>query len=409
MKRILILAPSSFPIVNSEAITNAKLIYLLAQMGYDVVVLSRISNLKAESLYPESEEERKILSLNNVQVEYLNVYNGVNFYSMLEHLLCFLMTGCVYRGANWNYYAIKKAVELNKKKKFDILITRGFYTEIAGIYLTRKLKIKWIANWNDPYPLSRFPPPYGLGPNCKISFMQNLLLLKIQKNAFLHTFPSARLRDYMLQYLPLVKREQTTVIPHLAHEDFFWDKKKCKRDKMCIVHAGNVSYPRSPKKFLKALTFLSGKLKNKLDCIFVGKQTEDFMNEIKILNLTSVVHVLPPMNYFDILKLLSNSDISLIIEAECTEGIYLPTKFADAMQSQIPVFCVSPVDGTLHDMVSEYEVGYFADVTSISDIKNQMEKMFFDWENDKLPIIAPDRVSYFFSESVRSKYEKILN
>ena len=81
-----------------------------------------------------------------------------------------------------------------------------------------------------------------------------------------------------------------------------------------------------------------------------------------------LLHVLWNGGYNDIIETQKSFDMSLIIEAICDEGIYLPTKVADSIQGGLPVFCVSPLKGTQHDLVDLYEIGYFADNTNIDDI-----------------------------------------
>ena len=408
MKHILVLAPSSFPINNSEAISNAKLIYLLAQLGYKVTVFSRISNLSSEAIYPEGSSEKKILDLKNINVKYIKVFNGKGLKSIKEHLLCWCKTGYVYRGANWSYYAIKEALKLNKKDKIDVLITRGFYTDIAGVYLSKKLGLKWIANWNDPYPLARFPHPYGKGPYCKIGNRMERLLRDIQKYSYIHTFPSARLRDYMLKYFSMISVDRTVVIPHLAHEDFMVSSKKTDSNKLRLVHAGNVSSPRSPKKFFQALQNVVKDFPNDIECIFIGRQDADFYKLVENPVLKSVVKVLPAMKYFDVMDFLSQSDISLIIEAECDEGIYLPTKFVDALQILKPVFCISPSQGTLHDYVDKFGIGYFANNSSVEEISETLRNIVMDYKQKKLPNFSISDVEYFFTKSIGQQYLQLI-
>ena len=403
------LAPSSFPITDSEAIVNAKLAYALSSNGYEVVVFSRRSNLNTD-LYPKSKEEQDILSSNRLSVETFYTQNGRNFRSLYQHLLAFGLTGLFIRGNNWSYFAIKRALQLHKKKPFDILITRGFLTETAGIYLARKLRIPWIANWNDPYPLERFPAPYGKGPQARLSRMQEKALRLTQTYAAIHTFPCVRLRDYMLGYFSLIDSNATLVVPHMAHSNFVPEKENTFSGKIRLLHAGFVGHPRNPHNFLEALSrvFRIEHWQRKIECVFVGKQLKDFADEIRRFHLEDVVKQIAPKSYFEVLGMIASSDVSLIIEAICEEGIYLPTKFVDALQSLTPVFCVSPESGTLHDFVTRYNVGYHANNASVDDIACKLESLMEKWESHELLKIDPNEVSYFFERDIVNQYSQLF-
>ena len=98
----------------------------------------------------------------------------------------------------------------------------------------------------------------------------------------------------------------------------------------------------------------------------------------------------------------------MIIEAKCDEGIYLPTKFVDALQVSTPVFCVSPKIGTLRDLVNEYYVGYVCDNESVDDIKKTLIRLINDFRVNSIPIINKGSCSYFCDDNIKSLYEALL-
>jgi glycosyltransferase involved in cell wall biosynthesis len=53
----------------------------------------------------------------------------------------------------WNYFAIKKAKELIKKNRIEVVITSSppHSTQLIGIKLKKMLQIKWIADLRDPW------------------------------------------------------------------------------------------------------------------------------------------------------------------------------------------------------------------------------------------------------------------
>lgn len=417
IERILFIAPHSFPIFSSESIVNAKLAFTLAQAGYKIDIYSSINN---NLNYPTTESESILLNTQNIKLNvikfnFISRKNSIteNLRLLIETIIGFIRTGHIYIGSLWGYNVIS---ELNKKIKkdnynYDIIITRGFKAEIVGIYLAKHYNAKWIANWNDPYPESKFPKPYGKGYDCNLPYLQKKIIYEIQKYSTYNTFPCIRLKNYMLMYMSKLERGKTCVIPHLAHSRLMPNSIKVKGEKLRIIHAGNVASPRNPDVFLLALKQIISDeyIRSKIECIFVGKQTDDFIEKINKLNLSSVISVLPSLDYFSVIEVMSKCDVSLIIEAICEEGIYLPTKVVDSFQCKLPIFCVSPPTGTLNDLINEKNIGYFSNNCSSNDVEIVLKRVFNDWEAEALPQINENILKEYFENEILFLYKKVFN
>lgn len=415
MKRILFIAPHSYPIKSSESICNSKVAYTLAKYGYKVDVFS-CSN---ESTYPSDKRIDTILrdssniSITSVCGKSMNrSMNKVQLFKLLiHHFVIFLKLGYYYNGIDYAYQIIK-AIELKIKKEgkmpYDVMITRGFHTDCVGIYLYKKYKIRWIANWNDPFPILHFPKPYGEGFDAKLPYFEQKICNDIQKYVQLHTFPSERLRDYMLKCFPFVNKEETFVIHHMALSELSPKKNLSHLNKFTIVHTGSVNKPRDPKNFLEALSNVTKQIDIQIECIFIGGYDNNLQDLINKYDLSKIVSFRPAMTYSECVDFIASVDLSLIIEAICEEGIYLPTKFVDALQSKTPVFCVSPRVGTLHDLTIKYKVGYCADNTNICDIEEKLLLAINDYKDNSLPQVNPSDISPFFDDYILKQYNTII-
>ena len=78
------------------------------------------------------------------------------------------------------------------------------------------------------------------------------------------------------------------------------------------------------------------------------------------------------------------------------------------MLTHKPVFCVSPSNGTLRDMVSLYNVGYYSDNTSVISIEKVIEQMLLDFKNNNLPTVDNNVASDFFEDSIIDKFRSII-
>ncbi len=419
MKRILFIAPHSFPIKSSESICNSKVAYTLAESGYKVDVFT----CSDDSTYPKDSNIDTVLK-NSENLRIVTVNNSNIFFSRQKsffenlkliphHLKIFLRTGYFYNGISTPYNILKQIEDAIKKEggfHYDVMITRGFLTDIAGIALKKKYGVKWIANWNDPFPLKRFPAPYGLGYDAKLSFFESNVYNSIQKYADLHTFPSSRLRDYMLKCFTNVRKENTRVIHHMAHSSLT-NLFQCERHDnaiLKIVSCGSVGEPRKPEVFLHALSVVLKETDVNMKLYFVGFYSDKLKSLSSSLGLSEIVEFIPPMNYSECMKFISSCDISLIVETSCDEGIYLPTKCVDAFQCAKPIFCVSPKVGTLRDIVEKSRVGYISDIDDAEDVVLQIKSMLKDFKGAQFHKISKNTVPAFFEDYIAEQYNKIL-
>lgn len=419
MKKILFVAPHSFPIKSSEAICNSKVAYVLAKNGYSVDVFSCSDN----STYPSDTEYNEKLSnsanlhICTIEPKYI-IRRNDNIFKILVSLVynfwIWLTTGYFYNGISIPYLLYKKIRKYVEQSniKYDAIITRGFHTDLVGILLAKRYGIKWIANWNDPYPNKRFPAPYGEGYDAKLPFFEERVMQDIQRYASLHTFPNDRLRNYMLKCFNNVSLENTFVIPHMALSTLYENRSLRKdRGRLKIVHCGYLKNPRNPELFIRALANVKSSYKYKdvdFVCHIVGSYEANVGQLVENLGLNENIELHSSLSYKESMDFISECDIALIIEAQCEEGIYLPTKVVDSIQCHLPLLCISPKDGVLHDMIKKYHVGYFADNTSIDEISKAIEMAFSDYLLNSLPLVDQHVVPEIFEDCILKQYQSIL-
>ncbi len=404
IKRILFLAPYSVPVNNPEAICNAKLIKVLSEAGYELDVISKNNN---HAYAPDACDHLFVDKVCSIKTFVLK--NKVNLRTIIDHCSVFLKTGYVYKGAHWAKYAIREAERLIKQKKYDLIMSRSPASELAALYLSQRYKIRWIANWNDPYPDQCYPEPYGKGPRAGLGRMQYRLLKQVVRKADLHTFPCERLKNYMLQYMGLQEVKSVTVIPHVCLDNLFPYKQKTVSSLLRVIHSGNVSLPRSPITLFAGLKLFKQKIPGAaFEVAFMGKQDQDFRNLVQVYGLEDHIKLIPPQDYISNLKIMSEYDLALLIEADMNEGIFLPTKVGDYMQCRLPVWALSPDNGEMKDLYLEGKISYFSDVASAEGIAKVFEKIYTEYltGDNKLPEVT--LVNEYSGACVLRQYETIF-
>lgn len=378
-KRILFIAPSSIPIDGPESIVNIKQLEVLAKSG---CIIDVVSKKKKKYHYPYIEKIKKDICLNSINI--LEVDNRINWSTIKLHIFTYFTFGVVYKGAHWALVALQKCKELVEKNSYDFVMTKSFPSELVGFWIKKKKGIKWIATWNDPFPEEKYPIPYGRGIAAKVFWGAKKLIPIMEKFPDFHLFPSERLRNYMMEYLN-ISVQKTAIIPHIVLVDNINKAQILDRRCMKILHSGNVDYPRNPHILLQALNKFVGEYPGvNIEMYFQGVCSENLNKWITELSLGDIVKVLPATSYTENMNILSNYDVLLIIEAPCDEGIFLPTKVSDYMQTNKIIFAVSPKEGVLHDLYQQEYIGYFADCCSEKDVFNELVHLYNDFVSKKM-------------------------
>jgi len=407
-KRILFIAPSSYPIFGAEANVNAKVIKVLSDAGYMVDVISRIQK-GMEKAYPLSKDD---FFFGKSSINLIPLNTGKNLKTILNHLISFLKFGYIYKGIDWAYFAAIRCEELIKQHHYDYILTKNEPSEVVGLYLSKKYNIKWIPTWNDPYIWNKYPKPYGRGWNAGISFFRKRLINNICKQASSHIFPSEQLKQYMLRYMTGMKEETCVVIPHLLLQNTHKFQPKEKADVLKIIHAGELGKERNPETFLQGMEYFIRQMPGaKIEVIFLGtyvRQRIDYFHQlIEEKNLSPYIKVLNPVSYTESLDVVCQHDVCLIIEASCEEGVFLPSKVVDYLQCERKIFSVSPSKGVLKDLYTKGLIDYFADVNNPEEIANAFLFMYNDFVNNTA--LKEKDISFFTEECVLKSYEELLN
>lgn len=378
MKKILIIAPKSYPVIDAEAIVNIKLLTALSRNGgFEIDLISKMQGQD----YPSDSLSSYSIKLNQHFV--IEVANSINLLTIWQHVKAFLIFKCTFVGAHWAVKALPVMKQLLKHNKYDYVLTKNSPSLLLGQYAQRKYGVRWVATWNDPAPAPKYPHPYGKGWDAKLGMFDKFFLATMRK-ADVHIFPSSRLRDYMEKFL-LVDPNKCIVIPHVSlnvpKNDYL-----CKNiEELKLVHSGNLKAPRDPRPFLRALSkFHTLYPKRNINVTFMGVYDDDIPSQIRSLQLDAVVSLTAPVSYNDSLNVLNDYHVCLIIEANCEEGVFLPTKVSDFFQCGKSIFALSPKVGVLKDLYDQKLVPYCTAVDDEEAIYNTICKIYYDFEQGVL-------------------------
>ena len=381
--KILFIASGYLPYTFSENLCNAKLVYALQEAGWHVDVISKKDNGPTYST--EWQEPWLPLKEHTYEISYFIGGKLSRLYDLLKSSI--MMGGFPVDGIRWARRAYQKALELHRKNHYDVVITRSpsDIPHIVGYKFSKKVGIKWIANWNDPAS-TIWPEPYTHHFSKKAYRLRDRYNKLCLCHAAINTFPSSWLLEHFQDNYPLLKDKRNVVIPHIAMPDSLYHQAPIllKDDKLYMCHSGNLSSERNPELMFKAIRELihEGYTSMKLEIMgHINDYTQQLIEKYALNGYVSFIGGFP---YLEALRKMQFYHVFVLLEAKMEKGIFFPSKFTDYAQLNRPILAVSPKDGFAKEMLSCYGGGIAADNEDYRSIKSALLKLYQSWKQKKL-------------------------
>jgi glycosyltransferase involved in cell wall biosynthesis len=402
--RILMITTGFAPYEFSEALVNSKLVLAFKENGYDVDVISRESN---QTYYSDWS---KLWSPLKQCVHFIpeREVNRTKWFFQLAYALCFFKYP-IY-GIRWGYEVYKLACEMNKRKSYDILLTRmpSMIPHLVGLKLHKRLGIRWIANWNDPTDNIR---PLRRDTNPVNSMINNILVKDIFFNADQNTYPARELWHHYIQNIIHNDKITVSIIPHIGinlNSDFACTENE---NIFTICHAGTIWPETSTKILTQALEQLKFQDKVKFRLHVYGLFHDNFLKEIKELGLVEDVECHGSLSYFSLMQELHKYSTLLLLEAQYDKGVLMLSKISDYASIRKPMLCLSPKEGVTADIINNYGGGIVCDNRDLNSVYEGLKSMYclFKQESRKNDNSYSQRIyEQFKPERIIAQYEKLF-
>ncbi|MBN1356807.1 glycosyltransferase [bacterium] len=405
--RVLILASGFAPYSFSENLVNSKLALAMIRNGWHVDIIS--ARDEGDSYETAWTDPWLDLKSHTHEIAYTH---GSGMRRIVERSFAAVRLNHPIGGVRWAGHALALAEKLHRRMPYDAVISRSVsdFTHLPALHFSRRNHIPWIANWNDP-PDYLFPKPYRTGRSAFQIRIWDRYFRSVLKTADCHTFPCERLARHICSYFKYSHPDRVRIIPHLMLCDHT-PAGQIDSGHLTIRHAGHLSAERSPEPFFIALRRLidSRNPRPPVRVEFIGVEKVALNALIEKYGLKPVVSTAGRCSYLDTLNLLASSDVVLIIEAPCTEGVFLPSKFTDCIQAGRPVLSISPLNGTVHDLIREHGGGLAADAGSPDAIYEMLGIVYRLWLEKRLPdLISESLPGMFDPKTILAEHAGILN
>ena len=417
-KRILVISWYFPPINSSEGLVTYKLLKN-SKYKYDIF----------------TQKENDMWSYTKTELEYSD--NMQCFYSPYKELEMF-------EEAALDYYQ-------KNMDKYDIIMTRSMPEESHKIGLAIKEinpQIKWIASFGDPIGNNPFTlmslknaNPHSLSNRYirHMGFREMISIKRIIKS-FLYRrrikkeyhlfiekpnklqyqiinscdkviYNNKYQKDYMLkEYNNMDELEKKTIILPHSFDEQLYQAKKSKNSKIVFTFIGHLDDIRSPHclfKAIKELKKFDKKLADKVVFDFYGNLSDK--DKLYLLNsqLLDVVNIKQSVDYIESLKIMSNSDWLIQIDANISDiidhNIFFAAKLADYLGAKQKIIGITMLDGASADILRQNNALVVSNC--VNDILNYLYLIIYEnyevhMNKETRKIYSSSNVSKIFDDEI---------
>jgi glycosyltransferase involved in cell wall biosynthesis len=308
----------------------------------------------------------------------------------------------------WIKPSVKFLVNYLRTNPVDAVISTGppHTDHLIALALKKKTKIKWIADFRDPW-----------------TTMDYFNDLRLSSSAFKkhHRLEQEVLKtaDRVVSVGRMMKKEfdekrgsTTSVITNGFDEDDFKTAEVKLSDDFSLVHIGSLLERRNPFSLWKAASELIAEneaFKNKIKIRLIGRVEQSILNSLKEFNLDSFTDLVPYMDHQKVIVELKHSQV-LLLPIDDFEGAkwVLTGKLFEYLAAKRPVLCIGPPDGDAANVLSETDAGVTYNFRDVNGIKKQLLEYFNLYLQKNLNVNS-DSIDTYSRRRLTQKIADILN
>lgn len=296
-----------------------------------------------------------------------------------------------------------------KENPVDVVVTTGppHSLHLIGLKLKRKLKVRWLADFRDPWTNIDF---YGeLHLSRLADYIHHKLERKVISNADVVTVVSNQIKNDF----GLIGKGKIEVITNGFDDDDWLDSRSTQQDSnFSIVYAGTLTATRNPIVLWPVLRQLCTELpefSNKLKIKIAGQVDAAVLKSIEDSKLIDHCILLGQLSHKDVIKLQLEAQVLLLVVNNTPNARGIVTgKFFEYLAAGRRIITVGPSNGDLAEMLELTGTGDVVDFDDFGKAKQVITKYFQLYIDGK---INPDKknVSQFSRKELTCKLAEILD
>ncbi len=283
----------------------------------------------------------------------------------------------------WIQPSVKFLLKKLKESPVDVVITTGppHSLHIIGWELKKKLNVKWISDFRDPW--------------IDIDYFHSLPLTKKSEQKHRKLEESVvRASDKVIVVGETMRRNflkyngNIEVITNGFDERINTRKVKTD-DTFSITHIGMMNADRNPKILWKVLSELCTEdqnFANDLKIRLVGKLSNEVQKELGVFQ-KEAIELIDYVTHKEALEYQQKSQVLLLCinQVPSAKGI-ITGKIFEYLQSKRPIVAIGPEDGDASEILENTKAGKIFDFDNENDLKSHILELYNSYKKDEVRI-----------------------
>ncbi|WP_034925567.1 glycosyltransferase family 4 protein [Gillisia sp. CAL575] len=292
----------------------------------------------------------------------------------------------------WIKPSVNFLSEYLSENKIDIIITTGppHSLHLIGLGLKKKLEIKWIADFRDPWT------EIGYHKKLKLSALAEAKHIALESEVLTsadHIITTSFTTQKEFQSKTL---KPITVITN-GYDSIEGNSSELNK-KFSIAHIGSLLSGRNPNnlwKVLKELTSESKDFKENLVLNLVGTISNDVLKSIKEHNLEAYLELPGYVSHSEANKIQQTSQILLLVEIDSieTKGI-IPGKLFEYIAAKRPILAIGPEDWDVTNILMHTNAGIYFGYQEETSLKEHILSMYKLYKTEQLNVSSVNIEKY---------------
>ncbi len=308
----------------------------------------------------------------------------------------------------WINPSVRNLSRYLKNNPVDVIITTGppQSMHLIGLKLKKKLGIKWVADFRDPWT--------------NVDFYRELLLTayadrrhrSLEKRVLENADQVISVSPGMTEEFTSMGVKKTTTITNGYDTPATVNSQKSVKGKFTLVHLGSMPKSRNPENLWQVLSDLARKDERfaaSLEIKLIGKVDQSVSESLEKMQLLRYVVREPFVPHEQTYSILSEAAVLMLCinNTPNAKGI-LTNKFFEYLSSGRPIVAVGPQDGDAAVILDETRAGKIFSYTDTKTLKTYLIELFDLYSQGKLQVSVAG-IEKYSRKNLTHQLSKLLN
>ena len=305
----------------------------------------------------------------------------------------------------WKRNSVKFLENYLSENRIDTIITTGppHSLHLIGYELKRKLNIKWISDFRDPWLHLNYLNRFHLLPFVKESHRK--LRDKVLCNSDAVIVTSNRLKNLFSEINQNVYEITNGYDYKLQDEEL--------DEKFSISHIGSLYDERNPDFLWDIIDELSKNIdgfKKDLQINLIGNNSKKIKKQLSSREFNECIKFHDYLEHKKSIKLMSSSQVLLILEVDDDGASYaIPGKLFDYLNSNRPIVSIGPEKSDVKDILSKTSSGKFFNYKDYNSLKFHLEKLYENYKHNLSDKNNRKNIEIYHRKNLTSKLVEVIS